>query len=137
MSAPLTFEGKIFLSSSEAAKSTGYSSDYIGQLCRGGKLVCRRVGKGWFVEEGSLVSYKALDLNHAPSKAVRLNGSSPKAPLPPEHVYPAIDAFAEPGEKAAEAPLLNTATTEPAPEPQTPQPLPAEPMTKVESVSKD
>ena len=35
----------------------------------------RGIGKGWFVEEESLLSYKALALNHDPSKALRLNGN--------------------------------------------------------------
>src|SRR3989344_1594350 len=71
----LLFDGKKFISSGEASKGANFAPDYIGQLCRGGKLVCRRVGKAWFVEEESLLSYKALDLNHAPSKAHRLNGN--------------------------------------------------------------
>ncbi|KKU78013.1 MAG: Serine-rich adhesin, platelet-type, partial [Parcubacteria group bacterium GW2011_GWA2_47_64] len=77
MASELIFDNKKFLPSSAASKASGYSSDYIGQLCRSGKLVCRRVGRGWFVEEESLLSYKTLDLNHSPSKARRLN-SSPK-----------------------------------------------------------
>jgi len=90
MSEPLTFEGKRFLSSAEAAKVVGYSPDYIGQLCRGGKLVSKRVGKSWFVEESSMRSYKALDLNHTPKKAERLNSRPQRSsnPAKSEHAPP-------------------------------------------------
>src|SRR3990167_1108828 len=75
MASELIFYGRKFLPSGEASRVSGYSTDYIGQLCRGEKLVCRRVGRSWFVEEKSLLAYRALDLNHAPSKVFRLNGS--------------------------------------------------------------
>ncbi|MDO8620419.1 MAG: hypothetical protein Q7R64_03685, partial [bacterium] len=73
MTSQLILDGKKFISSGIASKLSGYAPDYVGQLCRKGKLSCRRIGKVWFVEESSLLSYLSLDLNHASSKADRLN----------------------------------------------------------------
>lgn len=90
MAGELLFDGKKFLSSSGASKVAGYSPDYVSQLCREGKLVCRRIGKSWFVEEHSLHSYKALGLNHDPSKAIRLlKGKAPERAPVPETLSPA------------------------------------------------
>jgi hypothetical protein len=41
-----------------AADFTGYTADYIGQLCRGEKIAARRLGRAWYVSVESLLSYK-------------------------------------------------------------------------------
>jgi len=51
-------EGKKYISSKRAAKFTGYTHDYIGQLSRAGKVEGRVVGKTRFVEEDSILDYK-------------------------------------------------------------------------------
>jgi hypothetical protein len=43
--------GKKYISSKRASEITGYAKDYIGQLCRAGKLDARRVGRNWYVSE--------------------------------------------------------------------------------------
>ncbi|MBI2048070.1 MAG: hypothetical protein HYT27_02930 [Parcubacteria group bacterium] len=49
------FDGeKKYVSSRRAAEIFGYAPDYIGQLCRRGKLECRLIGRGWFITETSL-----------------------------------------------------------------------------------
>ena len=58
MKETIFFEGKKFISSSRAAEMTKYSKDYIGQLCRGGKVTARMVGRSWYVEESSLLAHK-------------------------------------------------------------------------------
>lgn len=58
MNSDLYFDGKQFISSSRAAKISGYVNDYIGQLCRDGKLDCRMVGRTWYVSFESLISHK-------------------------------------------------------------------------------
>ena len=50
-------QGKNYISSKRASKISEYSSDYVGQLCRQGKLDCKRVGHNWFVTEESLRSH--------------------------------------------------------------------------------
>jgi hypothetical protein len=53
----LSIGGKTYMASSSAAKATGYVPDYIGQLCRSGKVEALRVGRVWFVDVGSLSAY--------------------------------------------------------------------------------
>lgn len=57
----VTVGGEKLVSTSRAAELSGYSKDYIGQLCRGGKLECRRISGHWYVDEGSLQQYKQGD----------------------------------------------------------------------------
>ena len=46
------------LSTRQASTISGYSSDYIGQLCRSGKLDCRMVGNTWYITPESLKSHQ-------------------------------------------------------------------------------
>src|SRR3989344_5877927 len=54
----LILEGKNYISARRAAKIINYAQDYIGQLCRAGKLDCRMVGRSWFVTEESLLAHR-------------------------------------------------------------------------------
>ncbi len=54
----LTLEGKKYLSSKQAAKITGYAKDYIGQLCREGRVDARLVGRSWYVLEDSIREHR-------------------------------------------------------------------------------
>lgn len=54
----LYFSGKKYISLKQAGEISGYAKDYIGQLCRSGKLSAERVGRDWFVEVDELLSYK-------------------------------------------------------------------------------
>jgi len=53
----LTVDGVRYVSSRLASDISGYAQDYIGQLCRDGKLDSRRVGRSWYIRKGSLLSY--------------------------------------------------------------------------------
>src|SRR3989338_2923342 len=64
----LSFNGKKYISAKEAAKIAGYTSDYVGQLCRAGKIECRMVGHTWFVLEESLLNHKQLNIHQSSSK---------------------------------------------------------------------
>jgi hypothetical protein len=54
----LLIEGKQYISTSRAAEIAGYSNDYVGQLCRSGKLDCWMIGRNWYVEEASILKHK-------------------------------------------------------------------------------
>ena len=58
MSETLIIEGKQYISSRRAAEIAGYSNDYVGQLCRAGKLACRMIGRFWYVDEDSILRHK-------------------------------------------------------------------------------
>ncbi|MCX6703342.1 MAG: hypothetical protein NTV02_01465, partial [Candidatus Zambryskibacteria bacterium] len=65
MSSDLYFNSIKYISAKRAGEITGYSSDYIGQLCRGKKLTTQRVGKSWYVSEESLNQYVAFAAEQA------------------------------------------------------------------------
>ncbi len=46
------------VSTTRASELSGYSKDYIGQLCREEKLLCRRMSGHWYVSESSVREYK-------------------------------------------------------------------------------
>lgn len=51
-------EGQNYISSKRASLITGYAKDYIGQLCRMGKIEGKLIGRNWFVSERSLRNHK-------------------------------------------------------------------------------
>ena len=51
------FENK-FVSLKEAMVDSGYSKDYIGQLCRSNKIEAKREKNSWVVNLESLLHYK-------------------------------------------------------------------------------
>jgi hypothetical protein len=54
----LTLDGKIFISSKRAAQITGYAKDYVGQLCREGRVEARSVGRNWYILESSIREHR-------------------------------------------------------------------------------
>ncbi|PCI31132.1 hypothetical protein COB52_00280 [Candidatus Kaiserbacteria bacterium] len=52
---------KKLISTTKAAESSGYSKDYIGQLCRNSKIECRQVSGHWYVNSDSLDAYKGTN----------------------------------------------------------------------------
>lgn len=52
------FDEVEYLKASVVAKKFKYTSDYIGQLCRGKKVDARLVGRTWFVNPDSVVAHK-------------------------------------------------------------------------------
>ena len=49
---------KKYVSSKRAAKMTGYAKDYIGQLCREGRVPARLVGRSWYVLESAINDHR-------------------------------------------------------------------------------
>ncbi len=54
----ILIEGKRYVSSKQAAKITGYAKDYVGQLCREGRVEARLVGRNWYVLEDSIREHR-------------------------------------------------------------------------------
>jgi len=46
------------VSTTRASEFSGYSKDYVGQLCREDKLICRRISGHWYVSEDSVKAYQ-------------------------------------------------------------------------------
>ena len=54
----LLIDDKKYISSKQAAKLTGYAKDYIGQLCREGRVAARLVGRSWYVLETAIQDHR-------------------------------------------------------------------------------
>jgi hypothetical protein len=57
----LLIDEKKYVSSKQAAKITGYAKDYIGQLCREGRVPARLVGRSWYVLESAIQDHRFGD----------------------------------------------------------------------------
>ncbi len=69
---------KNYVSSKRAAKMTGYAKDYIGQLCREGRVPARLVGRSWYVLETAIQDHRFGTTDIQPEKiAVTPPASSP------------------------------------------------------------
>ncbi len=54
----VTIDGVAYVRASVLAKQHGYTTDYIGQLCRGGKVDAHLVGRTWYVYPATLDGHK-------------------------------------------------------------------------------
>lgn len=82
MEESLEFDGKRYISSKRAASLVGYTKDYVGQLCRGGKVEARLVGRSWYVSEESIRKHK-LGVHytlHQPIKAKHTQATESSTP---------------------------------------------------------
>jgi hypothetical protein len=50
----ITLENKVYVSSKRAAELTGYAKDYVGQLCREGRVEARLIGRNWYIRKDAL-----------------------------------------------------------------------------------
>lgn len=54
----LVLDGKTFVKASKAARELGYTSDYVGQLCRSGQVNAHLVGRTWYVDQEQLSGHR-------------------------------------------------------------------------------
>ena len=54
----ILIEEKKYISSKRAAKITGYAKDYVGQLCREGRVPARLVGRSWYVLDSAIHDHR-------------------------------------------------------------------------------
>ena len=57
----ITLNGRTYLSTKRASEVTGYTTDYVGQLARGGVVDAEQVGRNWYVLEESIKKHKFGD----------------------------------------------------------------------------
>lgn len=72
----LVIAGKQYVSSKRASQMTGYTKDYIGQMCRAGKLDSKLVGRNWYVEPRSLLHLSSTSTKKA-SKTNTVDSARP------------------------------------------------------------
>jgi len=54
----LVLDGKSYVKASKAARDLGYATDYVGQLCRGGKVDAHLIGRTWYVNKDELSTHR-------------------------------------------------------------------------------
>ena len=86
MGSDLFFENKKYIPAKDAASLTGYSKDYIGQLCRGNKVLAKRIGHTWYVSEESIIEYKNTPTDFDFARNLRV-----KAPLTNSTIPTVVD----------------------------------------------
>lgn len=65
----LTLGGVRYVKASKAAKDLGYATDYVGQLCRTGKVDSHLVGRTWYVNPDVLGAHRVEKKRNARIKA--------------------------------------------------------------------
>lgn len=68
----IILEGKNYISARRAAKIINYAQDYIGQLCRSGKLDCKMIGRSWFVTEESLLAHRESAVDSTEERVAKI-----------------------------------------------------------------
>ncbi len=74
----INFNEEKFISLKQASIISGYAKDYIGQLCRGEKIKAKKIGRDWFVNSDSLISYKQETLRRDIFNGVEKKSSAEK-----------------------------------------------------------
>lgn len=54
----LVLDGKTYVKASKAARDLGYATDYVGQLCRSGKVDAHLIGRTWYVYQDDLQTHR-------------------------------------------------------------------------------
>jgi hypothetical protein len=117
----LQISGKRFISSRRIARENGYTSDYIGQLIRGGKIVGQKVGRAWYVDAASFDAYLGSE-GATPVKEVAPSSAAEttiEAPISTSSVEPEPEVVEAPVEQVAPAPKTEEKKIEITPEAKT------------------
>ena len=77
----ILIEEKKYISSKQASKITGYAKDYVGQLCREGRVPARLVGRSWYVLESAIQDHRFGDQEIQAKSTVKITP-------PPESIAP-------------------------------------------------
>lgn len=91
---------KKYVSSKRAAKVTGYAKDYIGQLCREGRVPARLVGRSWYVLESAIHDHRFG------KQEIGLNNSANSTRLPIVEPSSPVSAWESPRYEASPAEIL-------------------------------
>jgi hypothetical protein len=81
MDGVLIFDNKKYISAKIAANNFGYSSDYIGQLCRAKKVTSRLVGRSWYVLESDLIAHQKTTNHTLPEVNKKISSLKKHEPI--------------------------------------------------------
>lgn len=76
MEIPIFCNGKEYISAIRAGEYVGYSSDYVGQLCRAGKISAKLVGRTWYVDLEELKNHRENRILGKPKKTLLVSDES-------------------------------------------------------------
>lgn len=97
----LIIDGQVYVPSRRAAEITGYAKDYIGQLCREGRVEAKLVGRSWYVLETSLREHR-----FGSEDSVVVPEAAGNAPLDLVKESQATDTWESPSYTAEEVPEI-------------------------------
>lgn len=86
----LIIDDKKYVSTKRAAKETGYAKDYVGQLCREGRVPARLVGRSWYVLESAIQDHRFGAPHEAESTPAKT--AEEASTLPPTWEAPKYEA---------------------------------------------
>ena len=91
----LEIDGKTYLSSKAAAKLTGYAKDYVGQLCREGRVNARLVGRSWYVLEESIRTHRFGEEAEVDPSSIKKDESFEQKEQTEEESHPEVKEVTE------------------------------------------
>jgi hypothetical protein len=108
----IIIDDKKYVSSKQAAKITGYAKDYVGQLCREGRVTARLVGRSWYVLESAIQDHRfgkpspkeEPDINYIATPAISSAWESPRYEPVQNEFLPAVQRTEEPVDAVFVAP---------------------------------
>jgi len=78
----LVIDGKNYVKAGVIARDLGYTADYVGQLCRQGKVDAKLFGRSWYVDKDSIGGHKSTRYRSTQAKSVqalKIETETPKA----------------------------------------------------------
>lgn len=82
----LTLDQKEYVKAKSAARELGYTSDYIGQLCRAGKIDAKLIGRSWYVDVAELKAHKKTRYGEKGTKSIKVRVDKNSGSDVPAHV---------------------------------------------------
>jgi hypothetical protein len=87
----MSVNGIVYVSTKKAADLTGYTTDYVAQLARGGKIDARLVGRNWFINQEAILKQKFG--SYAGSVGESIGIPNPKISINPEPNFDSHDVL--------------------------------------------
>lgn len=91
----ILIEEKKYISTKRASKITGYAKDYVGQLCREGRVPARLVGRSWYVLESAIKDHRFGNEQSADEKKAPELGSAVLKKDEPNKAFPRYEPFSD------------------------------------------
>jgi len=91
----ILIEEKKYVSSKRAAEMTGYAKDYVGQLCREGRVPARLIGRSWYVLDAAIQDHRFGSVVNEPKETVKAAKSEETSKFPSTWESPRYESPSE------------------------------------------